>query len=381
LFATLGAFLGCAYLTKTVYFPLSFVFFLAAWMATKNLRKTAGQLILALVVFLVFAGPWVATLSSAKHRLTFGDVGTLAFATLIDDIPHPFFWQGEDGTGTPKHPVRKLLDKPQLFEFATPISGTYPPIYDWSYWMEGVRPHFSPSGEFRALRQSAGTFFLIALNQLEYGVVLLVLLYLGWGNRDWFLQLRERPYVWMPALIACLSYAIVLVENRYVAPFLPFLWLAAFSSFLCTATHLSRRAAIALVLAAVSVTGLRVTKSAVSDIAASFSHRQNLDWAVAQELRGMGVMPGDKVSGLSRVAEAHWARLAGVKIVSEIPLGDEGIFWSAAPDEKRRVLKVFAATGATAVITRNPPLGATAEGWIPLGNTTFYAYRLPPKPD
>jgi len=87
------------------------------------------------------------------------------------------------------------------------------------------------------------------------------------------------------------------------------------------------------------------------------------------------------VAGLSRVAEAHWARLAGVKIVSEIPLGDEGTFWSAAPEEKRKVFGVFAATGAVLVITKDSPPGAIKEGWIPLGNTAFYAYRLPAKPD
>jgi hypothetical protein len=152
--------------------------------------------------------------------------------------------------------------------------------------------------------------------------------------------------------------------SQYVAPFLPLLWLAAFSSLLGAATHVSRRAAIAVVLAAVSVTGLRVAKSAVSDIVVGIFTRQNTDGAVAKELRGLGVMPGDRVSGLSRVAEAHWARLAGVKIVSEIPLGEEGIFWSAPPEEKRRVFRVFAATGATVVVTRTPPIDATEEGWI-----------------
>ena len=381
LFAALGVILGCAYLTKTFYFLLSFVFLPAAWMATENLRKTAKLFTLALVAFLLIAGPWVATLSRAKHRVTFGDVGKLAFAAMIDNIPQPFFWQGEDGTGTPRHPVRKLLEKPRLFEFATPINGTYPPAYDLSYWMEGVRPHFSWAGQLRVLRQSAGTFFQIGLTQIEFGVVLLAFLFLSWGNPDWLLHLREQPYLWIPALIACSSYALVLVENRYVAPFVLLLWLAAFSSLLGTASHISQRAAIALVLAVVSVTGLRLTKSAVSDVAAILSNQQHAAWAVAEKLRGLGIQPGDKVSGLSHVADAHWARLAGVKIVSEIPLGDEGLFWSAPPDQKRKVFEAFAATGAKIVVTKDPPVGANKDGWIPLGRTGFYAYLLrPPDP-
>src|SRR5712692_2622398 len=111
----------------------------------------------------------------------------------------PFFWQGEDGTGTPSHPVRQLLQKPRLFEFATPISGTYPPAYDLSYWMEGVRPHFSLTGQLRVLRQSAGTFFQIWFAQVEYGVALLALLFLAYGKPGWGLLLRKQAYLWAPA--------------------------------------------------------------------------------------------------------------------------------------------------------------------------------------
>lgn len=381
LFAALGVFLACAYLTKTFYFPLSFVFLPTAWMATGNPRKTAKHFALGLATFLLLAGPWVAALSRAKHRITFGDVGKLAFATMIDNIPQPFFWQGENETGTPKHPVRELLQRPRLFEFAAPISGTYPPAYDWSYWMEGVRPRFQLRGQLSVLRQSAGTFFQIFSMQIEFGVALLTVFLLAYRNPDWRLLLREQSYLWIPPLIASAAYAIVLVEFRYVAPFILLLWMAAFSCFLRAVPGIPNRALVALVLAALSVTGLRIAKSSVSDLSASLSKQHNVDWEVSEALRALGIQSGDKVSGLSRVAEAHWARLAGVKIVAEIPLGDEAIFWSASPEEKRKVFEVFAATGAVVVVTKDPPIGAIKEGWIPLGNTPFYAYRLHPKAD
>ncbi len=98
---------------------------------------------------------------------------------------------------------------------------------------------------------------------------------------------------------------------------------------------------------------------------------------VAEGLRRLGTQPGDRVVGLSRVAEAHWARLAGVKIVAEIPLGDESIFWAATPSEKQKVFQAFASTGARFVVTKNPPACAQADGWVPLGRTGFYAFRLP----
>src|SRR5260370_2799538 len=89
LFAFLGLTLGLAYLTKTFYFPITLVFLPAASMASGNLRKTANQPILPLVIFLAVAGPWIAALSMSKGRFTFGDVGKLAFAASIDRVPRP----------------------------------------------------------------------------------------------------------------------------------------------------------------------------------------------------------------------------------------------------------------------------------------------------
>lgn len=377
LFASLGFVLACAYLTKTFYFPMTFIFLPTAWLATGNPRKTLKQAILGFVIFAFIAGPWVVALSRAKNRVTFGDVGKLALAMTIDRIPQPFFWQGENGTGSPKHPVRQLFSKPRLYEFATPVGGTYPPAYDASYWMEGMRPHFALRGLLKVLRQSAGTFFQIWMMQIEYGLALLFFFLLAWGKPGWLSLLRRQSFLWVPPLIACSNYAIVLVEHRYVAPFVLLLWVAAFSCLLGPALEIPRRVALALIIAVLAVTGLRVAKSMSSDLAAILAKPENVNWQVAEGLQVLGLQPGDKISGLSLTAEVHWARLAGVKIVSEIPLGDGNIFWTADPEAKRRVFQVFAGTGARVVVTKDPPLSAVKEGWISLAGTGFYAYRLP----
>jgi 4-amino-4-deoxy-L-arabinose transferase-like glycosyltransferase len=378
LFALLGLALGCAYLTKAFYFPLSFVFLLTAWFAAGNPRKTFKQAVLGLLAFLLVAGPWIAVLSRAKNRFTFGDVGTIAFARFYDRPWHPFFWEGENGTGTPKHPVRQLLTKPpRLFEFATPVSGSYPPSYDSTYWMDGFRPHFRLSSLLKVLRQSAGTFFQIWTVQLEYSLAVLILFFLVSAKADWLLLLRKQFYLWVPPLIACLNYIIVLVEPRYVAPFLLLLWVAAFGSLLGRKSGFPRRFAQALVLALLITTGVRLSKSTTSDLLSIFTRQENVNWQVAERLRELGIQPGNRVARLSTTAGAHWARLAGVKIVAEIPLEDEPIFWAADPVEQHKVLQAIASTGAKFVVTRDPPICAAAEGWIPLGGTGFYAYRLP----
>jgi 4-amino-4-deoxy-L-arabinose transferase-like glycosyltransferase len=377
LFAALGFSLGCAYLTKTFYFPMAFIFLPTAWLATGNPRKTLNQAALGFAVFVLMAGPWIAILSRAKNRVTFGDVGKLNFAMMLDQIPQPFFWQGEDATGAPKHPVRQLLSRPRLYEFGAPVGGTYPPAYDTSYWMEGVRPHFSLRGLLRVFRQSAGTFFQVWMMQLEFGVALLFFLILVWRKPECKLLLLQQSYLWLPPLIGCAAYAVVHVEFRLVGPFTPLLWIAAFSCLQGAGLEVPRRAALALILAVLAVTGLRVAKSMSSDLAAILAKPENLNWQIAEGLHVVGLQPGEKIACLSLNAELHWARLAGVKIVSEIPLGDGNVFWTADPETKRRAFQLFASTGAKVVVTKDPPLFAASEGWIPLAKTGFYTHHLP----
>ncbi len=377
LFAALGLTLGVAYLTKTFYFPISFVFVAAAWVSTENIRRNTKYAMLALIVFSLLAVPWITTLSRAKRRVTIGDVGKIAAIITVDQLRQALFWQGENKTGTPRHPVRQLLSKPRLYEFGSPVGGSYPPAYDISYWMEGAKFRFSIRGLLTVLRQSAGTLFQLLMSQIEYAVGLLAIFYLIWDNPEWLTQLRDQAYLWVPPLIACASYSIVLVEGRYVAPFILLLWITAYSCVLGVKSGISRRGATALVLAALSITGLRVAKSGSSDLIAVFSHQENVDWVVAEELQNLGIVPGDKVAGLSRVAESQWARLAGVKIVSEIPLGEESAFWTLDAKAKQDVFRVLSGTGAKILVTANPPPTAATEGWVPLRNSGFYAHLLP----
>jgi hypothetical protein len=245
--------------------------------------------------------------------------------------------------------------------------------------MEGAKPHFTLRGQLRILRQSAGTFFVIFLLQVEFAVGFFVLLICQERRRECFLTIARLWPLWLPPAVACLAYSIVLVEERYIAPFLVFLWLAAFAGAVRVRPVVSRRAAIAVVLGMLSVTGIKTAKYFVSDLVA-LPHQRNVYWDVAQNLAKIGVKPGDKVALIASKAGVHWARLAGVKIVSEMPLGEDDIFWNADRATQERVFAAFASTGSRVVVVQAPPRGAVQSGWRQIGDTSYYAYLLSQNP-
>jgi hypothetical protein len=376
-FAMLGLTLGCAYLTKSFYFPMSFIFLLAAWLATGAPRKTMRQAILALVVFAIVAGPWIAEISRAKERITFGDAGTMNFAMSINELPRPLHWQGENGTGTPRHAVRQILRQPRLYEYATPIQGTYPPSFDWSYWMEGVKPHFVLRGQLRVLRQALGTYLGLFFGQAEFGMGLAALFFLVWPSGKLAEAVRETSYLWVPGLIGCASYGMVHVEGRLTAAFVLLALVAAFHSLLRAAAGISPRVVLAIVMGMLCITGLRVVRFMEVDEVAILLHPRHVDWEVSEALRAAGVQPGDKVAGLLKFGIVQWAHLAGAKVVAEVPMGEDSFFWAANAETKARVFQAFANAGAKMAVTEDPPREAAKENWFPLGNTGFYGHTLP----
>lgn len=375
-YSALGLVLGLAYLAKSFYFPMSFVFLAAAWGAGGFARKGFPRTLAALLVFCLIAGPWILTLSAQKGRLTYGDTGRMNFAFMFDDIPRENLWQGEDNTGAPKHPVRRFLTEPCVFEYATPVGGSYPPGYDWSYWLEGIQPHFRLHGFLRVIRESAGTFFVIWQRQVEYAVGLLMLLLLCPGESAVGLSLRRTLYLWLPASAGCAAYFVLHVEERLVAPFVLLLWIAAFGCAIQAARGVSRRVALAVVLAMACVTGLRLAKLLEANVVAIAAKPGNTDAEVAQALRGLGIRDGDRLSIVEPVDDMDWARQAGARIVSEVPRGDEKIFWAAKEKTLHQVLRTLAGTGAKIVVTKDPPLCAEREGWVRLGQTGYYALDL-----
>jgi hypothetical protein len=378
-FLAFGSICGVAYLTKSIMFPLAFVFLAVLFFSGTISKARVRGILLAAVAFLLVASPFIFALSKSKGRLTYGDAGRLAYAALVSPQSPQTNWQGNPaGSGIPVHPTRQLLDDPPVFEYAQPVGGTYPPWYDPSYWNEGVRPTFRLRSQVRVLVQSLLTYGTIFTGYAP--VVTAIVFFLLMGKNS---ALKAIAHNW-PLLIIPLAaagvYALVLVKSRYVAGFAA-LFLVAVITQIRVPKDRSRTVPVCL--------GLAVTFSMLLLLGSHFGNityraltigpeplmGEQVD--VVEGLQGMGLRANDKVAVLGDGLTAYWAHLGRFKIVAEISDPSGRAFWAAAPELKERTYKSIRHTNAEAIITWSPPEIVVAQSWRQIAGTHYYAYVFP----
>lgn len=382
-FLWLGGILGFAYLSKTAMFPIAFVFLAVAAFAGTFAGKGWTRILLSgsvsLLSFLLVSGPFIAALSAKKGRVTYGDVGAIAYAEMVNGIKKGIHWQGgPEGSGVPRHPTRKLFESPPVYEFAAPVGGSYPPWSDPSYWYEGVRPRFHLREQLRTLKASADRCFEIYFGQTVCVTACFALL-LCWSAqpRLFVAEFWRLKFFWLPAVSGLALFALVYVEERYIAGFVLVLWLAAVVAlrFRKIPENGNVNQAIALAVAILLLAQIAWPFSNTARLAASRPGFSALE--MANYLNAQGVKPGGKVAEVGDALYDHiWAHLAGVTITAEVP--QEGVmdFWSASPETRRRVLDLFTQAGASIVVAKVVPDGKEAEGWKKVGDTYYYALDL-----
>jgi len=195
-----------------------------------SLRAATFRTLLAAGVFAGFALPLVLALSAAKGRPTFGDAGRINYAEFVNRATRSEHWQGgPPGTGTPLHPTRKIFSAPDVFEFSSPVAGSYPPWYDPSHWYDGARPHFSVRDQSWALFRASNMYLKIFSKSGALWVVLAAVWVAGRKALAWGSSISGAWLVVLPSVAALAMYTLVLVEFRYVAPFalMLMLWMLA----------------------------------------------------------------------------------------------------------------------------------------------------------
>jgi hypothetical protein len=122
-FVLFGGVLGLAYLVKAVMFPLGFTF-IAVLFFGRNRRRVLAKILLTAVTFAAVSAPFIFELSKSKGRLTYGDVGAVAYRHIMgfDVEPH----DGEFAVDSIC--THKPAAAPHIAEYTEKIElGTYPP--------------------------------------------------------------------------------------------------------------------------------------------------------------------------------------------------------------------------------------------------------------
>jgi hypothetical protein len=391
--ALFGTMLGLAYLAKTAMLTVAPVYIGAAVLPFRRNRSTIRRVSCICLPLLALALPWVVALRLTKGYWTAGDSGKLNFAWEMCGAARWVHWQGEPGNiGKPLHPTREVMKSPAVYEFNGPIAeaSTYAPWYDPAYYYAGVKPSLraiTRDGWLNLARNARYLGWLIILAP-GLGPALLFLPFVLRKGREWSQGFRNLLAIAFPAAAVLPLYVAVFVDRRYVGGqifVLAVLSLAAALSVVQEKWHrdLCYLASLASCLAFVLLPCLTVLVLLGRDFGQISSTGWDQHRAIAKEVHAAGLKSGDKIGYIGLSVRAYWPSLAGLHIVSDIPVGairsggelynqdaDDpaavNLFWRSSPGDRDRVLAGFKRAGATAVIADWIVPGADTRGWIRL---------------
>ncbi|HXS12805.1 MAG TPA: hypothetical protein VN734_08885 [Acidobacteriaceae bacterium] len=406
----MGLFFGLAYLTKSFAFVIALLsiglmFVFQLWLQRRRPVRVIANAALALVVFGAIAGPYVAALSHQKHRFDFGDSGALNYAWYTGGVEkmHLEPWMTSSfGPATVHliHPEQQLLASPGIYSYRAEPYGTYPDWFDTTFFNERVIPHLNPPILIKRDIRNAVLVVRYLLNHPEAWILLLLLIVLGARLRfgNW-----RRANFWLPMILLGLAmwvlYGLVNVEERYVTLAYLVVLLPVFAAL--RAPHpeadefgttpsawLPSVSTAMIVLFAFLTAGesLRIALEQRRDETTLPHPWYNAEmFGAAQSLQQLGVQPGDEVAcmgGYACLNNNYWARLAGVRILTEVynPNGELFRQWAGLPN-RASVLNILRGQNAKVLVAQFDPasLGddpAAAQGWIRLDDTDLYAYPL-----
>ena len=374
IFFVLGLFLGIGYLIKAALLALAPLMAILCVAAIGKARQAIPRVMIMAVGFVIVAAPWVYALSSAEGRFTFGDAGALAYGYMVQEVPMLHWRGGPLGSGVPAHPDRQIYRRPNAYEFASPISGTYPPSYDYSYWAEGIKVRPQVGTHLRRVAKSLREYFTFFDERLSGVISIVVLLWLvGRRGLSSLGSLAQEWRILIPALYGFALYGQVWVDWRYLGAYLTLFWMGILCALRIPEFERKDQVTGAAAVAIMVVLGCHLCDFSYTKIRQSDPMLEHLE--VVSSLRALQIGPGSPVASIGDANIAFWARLARVRIVAEIPLdvwdlavrepeiSDVDIFWAASAEERAAVMRKLAETGAKVAIARDVPPGPAGSGW------------------
>ena len=371
------------------------------------MRRTVLQALLpssvALLVFLLFAGPWVAALSHQKHRLDFGDSGSLNYAWYVAGTEkfHLEPWQKERFGSSDVHlvhPERQLMANPGVYSYKELPYGTIPPWFDASFFNERIVTHIHVGELLRRDLRNVALVFRYLLNHPEAWLLFGLLLGLGarvrgsWRRAFWVLPVALGVAIWA-------IYGLVNIEERYVTAGYLTLLLPLFAALQVSGTArrkenvmnfdwLPPAATVAVAFLVFLALGESLRIAAENRREYSLAHlvpawRDPSMYGTATGLQAMGIKSGDEIACIGTIAcvyDPYWMRLAGARTTTEIFLNDDQLADDlAAMPNREAAYRTVQAQGARVLVGHFDPsrfTGQIADGWHRLGSTDFFALPL-----
>jgi hypothetical protein len=416
--ALMGLALGLAYLAKSFAFVFTFLCILAFiafryFWQRQSLARIGASALLVFVCFSIVAGPYIAALSHQKGRFDFGDSGNLNYVWFVAGTEKMHLQQNQTALfGAADvhltHPEKQLLTDPHIFSYKQLPYGTYPDWFDASFFNERIKAHMNPRLQIIVIGQCIMRILRYMCNHPEAYALLSVLLLLGarlypaWrptANAFWLV-----PFLLGIATL-CI-YGIVNVEDRYLSAAFLALLLPLFAALHISpatenpavqriATRTGASAAILLLALLAIGESARIVGQLRRDLVFAQSPTGWYDhdiFPAAHALNTLGVGPGDTIACIGTLAcvyDHYWARLAGVRILTEVDEPDPPLYPALASMPNRaQAIDVVRQQGAKVMVGYflSPGLmtgtSPASTGWHELDQTHFYALplNLPPPP-
>ena len=335
-----------------------------------------------MITFLVFSlvsSPFIYFLSKSRGRFTYGETAYINYHWHTNYNICDCFQNDSPACGNKlTHPMRVISSNPIVYEYSTPFNVTYPVPYDFSYWCEGIRAHFDLKGQIKAIWVNMQIYFQMFF-YLQPALIIIFFVLLFMSNRGWLYlnDIWENKILLLPAVLGMTLYGLVHVEERYVSSFIVPFWIGLFSALKMPDLKEIKK----LVTASVVVLMIFLLISSIfsKDLTDNrmLSLNNKINWQVASYFREIGMKRGDKVGVVGIYDDYYWARLAGLRIIAEIPSEEEiSNFWASDPSVKYRVLQAFKNAGAKILVAGRAPDVVSKDGWKHIKDTSYYYYVL-----
>ena len=346
-YLALGTVLGVGYYLKAAMLPLGMALLSILLFLPRSDGGHRKKLLLSFSIFCLIAAPLIVAISGRIGRLSFSEAGWHNYGGVVKRL---------------EHPPHKLMERPLVIDFASPVKGTYPLHYDPGYWFAGTTVRFDLRGQVMALKMNLREFRKMISQSavLVYAALTLCIflidrkLYPILPKNQWWL------FVW--PLTAFAMYLLVHVEPRYVGAFFVLLWVTVYGALICRLDRLVTKAVCTTVVFALLIPpAVDLAVTSVGMVQELSRSRQADYQIIATALNSLGVRKGDSLAVVGPGYDSYYARFAGLRVLGEMPNTEE--FWRLSTPELEDVAERLASIGIKAVVAWNRPDTAAVADW------------------